>query len=64
MRIIEGRIVSMVNGETIVCVATKQEYMEKKGDNTRVMKLFSIPTQTNEGMKTKVNILGFYTKTF
>ena len=25
MRRIEGRIVSMVNGESIVCVATKQE---------------------------------------
>ena len=31
-RRIEGRIVSMVNEETIVCVATKQEYMEKKRD--------------------------------
>ena len=64
MRRIEGRIVSVVNGKMIVCIATKQEYMEEKGDNTQVMKLFSIPTQANEGMKTKVNILGFYTMTF
>ena len=32
MRRIEGRIVSLVNGESIVCIATKQEKMEKKGD--------------------------------
>ena len=34
MRRIEGRIVSVVNGESIMCVATKQEKMEKKGDKT------------------------------
>ena len=34
MRRREERIVSVVNGESIVCVATKQEYMEKKGDKT------------------------------
>ena len=32
---IEGRIVSMVNGEMIVCIATKQECMERKGDKTQ-----------------------------
>ena len=42
--------------------SNKQEYTEKKGDNTRVMKLFSIPTQANEGMKTKVNILALLYK--
>ena len=35
MRRIEGRIVSMVNGESIICIAIKQEHMEKKGDNTQ-----------------------------
>ena len=34
MRSGEERIVSMVNGESIICTATKQEYMEKKGDKT------------------------------
>ena len=34
MRSGEERIVSVVNGESIVCTATKQEYMEKKGDKT------------------------------
>ena len=31
----EERIMSVVNGEMIVCITTKQEYMEKKGDNTQ-----------------------------
>ena len=40
MRRIEERIVSMVNGKSIVCVATKQEQMERKetGQHIRVKK--------------------------
>ena len=32
MRRREEGIVSVVNGESIVCITTNQEYMEKKGD--------------------------------
>ena len=64
MRRIEGRIMSVVNGETIVRVAKSKSARKRKETIHKVMKLFSIPTQANEGMKTKVNILGFYTMIF
>ena len=34
MRRREEKIMSMVNGDPIICVSTKQEYMENKGDKT------------------------------